>query len=177
MSSIHRFCPVFGLCLLALLTAGTGCDVLEEPPPPPEVELTPADLGALEALAGCDVTPSKLGVILSGTIGEGNCPFESVNVNSVWGDPEEGARAQFAGFRIDERARVRITMVSDEIDSFLALWLKTGARRGTGADNGGGVNARIETTLDPGTYLIAASATRSEEEGALQLTIERVALP
>lgn len=68
-------------------------------------------------------------------------------------------------------------MRSAEVDSYLALWLKPGQRRYTGRDNAGGVDAMIEANLDAGVYLVGASTTRPEEEGAFELTIERVVQP
>lgn len=104
MPSPHRFRPVFGFRLLALsvLTAIGGCDALV-PEPVPEVELTPADLGALEAMAGCDVFPTTMEVIVSGRVDTTDCTFDSITMNLHSGDPDD-AHVAFIGFRIDEAA-------------------------------------------------------------------------
>ncbi len=167
---IRRFCL---LSLSAVLFA--ACDALDDVSPPEprtEVELTAADVGALEALAGCDVYPAKLGVRVTGRLTDASCEFGSVNANLSVGDNPD-AKVQFVGFRIDDQATVRVRMTSSEVDSYLGLYHKGGRRIVSGRDNGGGIDAEIEITLSPGTYLIVSAATRAEERGAFETLIQR----
>ena len=133
----------------------SACDALEdlatpEPEPRAEVELTAADIGALEALAGCDVFAAKLGVRVTGRLTDASCEFGSVNANPSVGDNPD-AKAQLMGFRIDDQATAHVQMTSSEVDSYLGLYHKGGRRIVSGQDNGGGVDAEIEVTLSPRT--------------------------
>ena len=166
------------LLLVASAVLFTACDALEDSPPEDvprvEVELTQADIGALEALAGCDVFPSKLGVRVTGELTDANCAFGSINATLSVGDDRD-AKAQFIGFRIDDQTNVLIRMTSSQVDSYLGLYTKSGRRVASGRDNAGGVDAEIEILLSSGTYLIVSAATREGERGAYETLIQRTA--
>jgi len=64
-------------------------------------------------------------------------------------------------FNVSRRGEYVIEMRSDDIDSVLHLY-RGGEQIASNDDGGGGLNARIETELAPGEYVVEASAYGSE---------------
>lgn len=65
-----------------------------------------------------------------------------------------------------------IEMSADGMDSFLRL-TRDGEEVASDDDSGGGLNARIETRLAPGEYVIEASSVDSSAEGSYSIGIRR----
>lgn len=86
--------------------------------------------------------------------------------------------ALFAGINNRHPVSIRsagdyvIEMSADGLDSFLRL-SRDGEEVASDDDSGGGLNAKIETRLTPGEYVIEASSVDSSAEGSYRINIRR----
>ena len=63
------------------------------------------------------------------------------------------------------------TMRSDVFDSFLFIESASGVSVGRNDNSGGGLDARLSVSLDPGEYIINANSTKAREVGAYSLIL------
>jgi uncharacterized protein YjdB len=63
------------------------------------------------------------------------------------------------------------TLRSDAFDSFLFIESTTGVSNGRNDNSGGGVDARLQVSLDPGDYIINANSSKPKETGAYSLIL------
>ncbi|MCC6362231.1 MAG: PPC domain-containing protein [Bryobacterales bacterium] len=73
-------------------------------------------------------------------------------------------------FEVAQRALVTIDLASTRFDAYLGLLHEDKTNIAQDDDSGGGSNARIVVTLDPGVYTILANAYSEGETGAFDLT-------
>ena len=76
-----------------------------------------------------------------------------------------GSDAFTYSFEVAEAGRVRIDLASTEADSFLYLMSEDGARITDNDDGASGLDARIELTLEPGSYLVEATTVGGRSRG------------
>ncbi|WP_058834697.1 hypothetical protein [Luteimonas abyssi] len=65
-----------------------------------------------------------------------------------------------------------IEMGSTEVDSYVRI-LRDGVEIGSDDDSGGGLDARLEQTLEPGTYTIEAESAIGGQSGRYRISINR----
>jgi Bacterial Ig-like domain (group 2) len=63
------------------------------------------------------------------------------------------------------------TLRSDVVDAFLFIESTTGVSTGRNDNSGGGTDARLQVSLDPGDYIINATSARAKETGAYSLIL------
>jgi hypothetical protein len=73
-------------------------------------------------------------------------------------------------FEVTQRGLVTIDLASTQFDAYLVLLHQDKTSIAQDDDSGGGSNARIVVTLDPGVYTILANAYSEGESGAFDLT-------
>lgn len=83
----------------------------------------------------------------------------------------EGSDAVTYSFEVAEAGRVRIDLASTEADSFLYLMAEDGARITGNDDGASGIDARIERTLEPGSYLVEATTVGGRERGPAEFSL------
>lgn len=88
----------------------------------------------------------------------------------------EGSDAHTYRVVVEGAGRVRIDLSSSEADSFLYLMTRDGRRIADNDDGGGGLNARIESDLAPGIYLIEVTTVGGRDRGPadFRLVVSRV---
>ena len=150
---------------------------------------TLAFLGAIVALLAVALT----GVVLTFTAGNTvlaqqnpNCrvtdlrtlgPEDELRANGRWTTDgcdsrfHTGSVARTYRFEVSETGRIRINLSSESADSYLYLITEDGSRITENDDGGAGLDARIERTLDPGTYLVEATTVGGRDRGAANFTI------
>lgn len=77
---------------------------------------------------------------------------------------------------LDARTPLQIDMFSVEIDSYLIITTPTGSSVAFNDDGAGRPNARIDTTLAAGNYIIWASSFNANETGAYTLAVGSTAV-
>lgn len=115
-----------------------------------------------------DCTPLQeytLGQPLAGTLTATDCTI-----------PEDGTRADVYTLVIAQQRSVSITLRSTEFDAFLAILNDDGSLLRADDDSGAGTgagqsptDARIDTTLKPGTYRIVVNTSGPDDGGAYTL--------
>ena len=87
-----------------------------------------------------------------------------------------GSDAHTYRFQVAEAGRVRVSLTSEEADSYLYLLTSDGVRITGNDDNGAGLDARVERELAPGAYLVEATTVggRSRGPADFELTVSRV---
>jgi len=125
-------------------------------------------VGAADASDGCS---SNLGRLSRRTYRRsGGWDGSCVSANY-----DAGEYARYYNFTLDRAADLTIDLTSPTVDTWLTLW--TGAGTGTDMlvedDDGGDdpLDARIDTTLDPGTYTIEATTYDGGQTGRFTLTV------
>lgn len=92
----------------------------------------------------------------------------------------DGSSFDLWTFDVGEQSAYRITMTSDQIDSFLILLagdaFEFGEELDFDDDGAGSLNAEMQGTLASGTYTIVANSFGAEEMGSYQLSLELQAL-
>lgn len=91
--------------------------------------------------------PIAFGESFRASIQEGDCE----------GAIEDGSLIDLWFFDVAATTTVTIDMLSDDFDAYLFLFDDEGTILTEDDDDGGGTNAQIQTTLDAGTYFIAAN--------------------
>ena len=82
-----------------------------------------------------------------------------------------GSDAHTYSFEVAEAGRVRIDLASTEADSFLYLMSEDGARITDNDDGAAALDARIELTLEPGSYLVEATTVGGRSRGPADFSL------
>ncbi|MCY4664160.1 MAG: PPC domain-containing protein [Acidimicrobiaceae bacterium] len=87
-----------------------------------------------------------------------------------------GSDAHTYRFHVAEAGRVRVGLTSPEADSYLYLLTEDGSRIADNDDNGERLDARVESDLAPGAYLVEATTVGGRDRGPADftLTVSRV---
>ena len=87
-----------------------------------------------------------------------------------------GSDAHTYRFHVEEAGRIRIGLSSPEADSYVYLLAEDGSRITDNDDNGARLDARVESDLGPGTYLVEATTVGGRDRGPADftLTVSRV---
>ncbi|MDE2696723.1 MAG: PPC domain-containing protein [Chloroflexota bacterium] len=120
-------------------------------PPPALAEESACEVHALGALSAEPDTP----LTASGRWTTEDCDSRF----------RSGSDAFTYSFEVAEAGRVRIDLASTEADSFLYLMSEDGARITDNDDGASGLDARIELTLEPGSYLVEATTVGGRSRG------------
>lgn len=87
-----------------------------------------------------------------------------------------GSDAHTYRFTVEEAGRIRVGLTSAVADSYLYLLAEDGTRITDDDDGGARLDARVETELEPGTYLVEATTVGGRALGPADftLTVSRV---
>ena len=130
--------------------------------------LRAGEIGAYE-LVFAAVSSDEGTELLAGSISRGSLETS----DSIFNDGSHYDEWNYSG---QGGEGVTVTMISDEVDSYLMAYLGSsvaGERLGDNNDGGGGRNAEISLTLPAtGTYTFAANSYRGGQTGRYQLSVE-----
>lgn len=121
-----------------------------------------AGAGPLFADDHPDCPSTSLGTLTANVILNANGSWTTEDCNSRF---RANTDAHTYRFEISEPGRVRINLSSPNADSFLYLMTEDGSRVADDDDAGAGLDARIERTLAPGTYLVEATTVGGRDRG------------
>lgn len=106
------------------------------------------------------LSPITLGGSASATLSLGDCEWEL-----------DGSYVDIYEFSIATATTVQIDMSSSEVDSYLGLFTGANGFLAEDDDSGGGTDARLVLSLNPGKYRIWANCTSGEQHGNYVLTV------
>jgi hypothetical protein len=86
----------------------------------------------------------------------------------------DGAYLDRYSLTVEEAGTIRITMRSDDVDSWLWLLNTNGTVITADDDSGGGLDAQITRSLNRGCYLVEATSAFPGETGAYVLSTQRL---
>ena len=107
----------------------------------------------------CPIVNHTLGSTSTGTLASGDCQFS------------DGTFVDLYRFTVTTTRSVTITMRSTAVNSYLYLATALGEDIAENDNGGGGNDARITVTLNPGTYIIGANSL-SPASGTYTLTTQ-----
>jgi hypothetical protein len=109
---------------------------------------------------GCaTVQTIAVGATVTGSLATSDCQLQ-------------GSFVDYHELRLDNARTVTITLNSDDLDAFLAVFDRaTGNLVAQDDDGGGNLNARITQSFAAGTYVIAATSFDPNETGQYSLVV------
>ena len=123
-------------------------------------------LSVLPASAACFTAPSlTVPTVVNGTLRTTSCQLR----NTIYADRYL--------LNITTRTTLQLTMTSTAFDAYIGVLSQAGAVQGEDDDSGGGTNARLTITLDPGSYTVLATSFDSGVTGAYVLDVRSFAPP
>ncbi len=123
-------------------------------------------LSVLTASAACFTAPSlTVPTAVNGTLRTTSCLLR----NGIYTDRYL--------LNITTRTTLQLTMTSTAFDAYIGVLSQAGAVQGEDDDSGGGTNARLTITLDPGSYIVLATSFDSGVTGAYVLDVRAFAPP
>jgi hypothetical protein len=113
----------------------------------------------------CTNTPVVIAVgeTRSGTLGAGDCVFDSGHYADAW------------RLTLASATTVRIDLTSSSFDAYLLLSDANGTTIASDDDGGDGFNSRLTLTLPAGQYTLWATSYNAGETGAYQLSVAATA--
>jgi hypothetical protein len=112
---------------------------------------------------GCSVTAYQIGTTVSGTLTTSDC---RLRIGSQVG----GEFVDYYSFNLSATQNVTIDMTSNQVDSYLVLFNRSGDVVAFNDDGGTGLNARIVISLPAGNYVIGATTFWDNETGSYTLS-------
>ena len=106
-----------------------------------------------------ETSPIAIGQTVTGALSAGDCQLT------------DGSYADRWLLTVNAASGVRIDLASDAFDAFLAVTTPNGTVIALDDDSGGNLNARLDLTLAPGSYVVWANSVDPGETGPYTLSV------